>query len=256
MPITHLPLPMGRFYASVVHWDTFAATDVGRRRPRNEDAYLLLPEAGLFAVADGMGGHAAGDVASAMAIAAVAAFAGDAAVNASGLAEMVRTANRSIHNRSAAEPEKAGMGTTLTVLALAKGDNTFLLAHVGDSRAYLLRDGQLRQLTRDHTWVQMQVEAGLLSPQQARVHPRANVITRSLGVEAAVEPDLELGTLHDGDLLMLCSDGLTGMLDDSEIAGLMQVEHSLAQVAADLIDAANMRGGTDNITVVLIRAAA
>ena len=256
MPVTHLPLPAGRFYASVVHWDTFAATDIGRRRPQNEDGYLLLPEAGLFAVADGMGGHAAGEVASAMAIAAAAAFASDAAVTAPDLAEMVRAANRAIHARSAAEPDKTGMGTTLTVIALAKRDDTFLIAHVGDSRAYLFRGGRLQQLTRDHTWVQMQVDAGLLSPLQARVHPRANVITRSLGVEAAVEPDLERGALQDGDLLMLCSDGLTGMLEDDEIAGLMQIAGALPQLGADLIDAANMRGGTDNITVVLIRARA
>ena len=203
-----------------------------------------------------MGGHAAGEVASAMAIETIASLATGDVMSVEQLTEAVRRANLAINDRAAIEPEKHGMGTTLTVLTLSRTGLSYRIAHVGDSRAYLFRDDRLQQLTHDHTWVQLQVDAGLMSPQQARRHPRSNVITRSLGFDPAVEPDLETGDLRAGDLLLLCSDGLTGMLEDAEIAALMSTHADLHHLAGGLIDAANLHGGTDNITLLLIRISA
>jgi protein phosphatase len=205
-----------------------------------------------------MGGHAAGEVASAMAVELVcedypAGPVTDPGAARAALVDAIAAANIAIIERAEAEPEKNGMGTTLTALAFA-GDDA-VLAHVGDSRAYLLRNGSLAQLTTDHTWVQAQVTAGLLAAEQARFHPFANIITRALGtdLELAIET-LRLDTLP-GDLFLLCSDGLTGMLDDGQLRDLLTDERrTLAVRARRLVQAANRAGGVDNITVILARA--
>ena len=232
--------------------ESYAQTDVGRRRRNNEDHLFADPRRGVFAVADGMGGHAAGEVASEMAVAAVAA----AAADPDSLVQAVRAANTAILTRGTQERDKDGMGTTLTALALSVHERRFRIAHVGDSRAYLLRGGALEQLTVDHTWVQQRVDCGDLTPEQARTHPLSSVLTRSLGIDDAVEVDVVTGELRENDLFLLCSDGLTGMLADDELRAQLREERPLAETAGALVRAANDAGGTDNITVVLVRAAA
>ncbi|HXY73400.1 MAG TPA: Stp1/IreP family PP2C-type Ser/Thr phosphatase, partial [Actinomycetota bacterium] len=195
-------------------------TDVGRVRTRNEDSYLV--EEPLFAVADGMGGHRGGNVASALTIEAIREA--QPAWDPSGepLVEAVKRANRVVHERAAGDHNLRGMGTTVTVLQTS-GDAA-LIAHVGDSRAYLFRDGGLRQLTHDHTLVQQMVDEGKISQEEAGVHPARNIITRSLGVEEDVSVDEQRLDLRAGDRLLLCSDGLTGMLHDEEIGQLLRDE--------------------------------
>lgn len=233
-----------------------ARTDVGVVRSGNEDTYLMAAERGLFVVADGMGGHAAGEVASDMATRIVAeeyrpvrGMTDDEL-----MAQMVgaiRAANAAIFKRTLQEQDKRGMGTTATVLALLP--RRYLIGQVGDSRAYILRGGVLTQLTKDHSYVQEQVDAGRLSPEEARVHPYANVITRCVGSSGDVVPDLFLGTLEAGDLILLASDGLTGMLEDEDLREVMSGEDSLEEMVDRLISDANRRGGLDNITVILVR---
>jgi serine/threonine protein phosphatase PrpC len=233
-----------------------ARTDVGVVRSGNEDTYLMVSERGLFVVADGMGGHAAGEVASDMAARIVAeeyrpvrGMSDDEL-----MAQMVgaiRSANGAIFKRTIQEQDKRGMGTTATVLALLP--RRYLIGQVGDSRAYILRGGVLTQLTKDHSYVQEQVDAGRLSPEEARVHPYANVITRCVGSNGDVVPDLFLGTLEAGDLLLLASDGLTGMLEDEDLRVVMASGDSLETMVDRLIADANRRGGLDNITVVLVQ---
>ena len=230
-----------------------AITDVGLRRGSNEDSYLAEPATNVFAVADGMGGHAAGEVASAMAIEALRSAIGSAS-GADWLRDAVAAANHAIVQRSAAEADKRGMGTTLTALAMAPG--AYRIAHVGDSRAYLVRDHQLRQLTVDHTWVQREVERGALTPEQARVHPLSSVLTRSLGIDDPVEIDIVEGDVLPADLFLLCSDGLTGMVSDTDLRTMLVQDIPLDALARQLVEAANLRGGADNITAILIRAAA
>lgn len=235
-----------------MRWDAAARTDRGLRRARNEDAFALHADAGVYAVADGMGGHAAGDVASRIAVEtlerAVAAAPGAVPER---LADSVRDANRAIREHADANPETAEMGTTLTALALA--DAGFVIAHVGDSRCYRLREDALEQLTTDHTWVQAQVDAGILSPEQARHHPFGSVLLRSLGSADDVEVDTLSGPVRPGDLFLLCSDGLTGMVDDADLAAMLRQPIPLDALAEQLVEAANLRGGVDNITVVLAR---
>lgn len=233
-----------------------ARTDVGVVRSGNEDTYLMVSERGLFVVADGMGGHAAGEVASDMAARIVAeeyrpvrGMSDDEL-----MAQMVgaiRAANGAIFKRTIQEQDKRGMGTTVTVLALLP--RRYLIGQVGDSRAYILRGGVLSQLTKDHSYVQEQVDAGRLSPEEARVHPYANVITRCVGSNGDVVPDLFLGTLEAGDLLLLASDGLTGMLEDEDLRVVMSSGDALETMVDRLIADANRRGGLDNITVVLVQ---
>lgn len=233
-----------------------ARTDVGVVRSGNEDTYLMVSERGLFVVADGMGGHAAGEVASDMAARIVAeeyrpvrGMSDDEL-----MAQMVgamRAANGAIFKRTIQEQDKRGMGTTATVLALLP--RRYLIGQVGDSRAYILRGGVLTQITKDHSYVQEQVDAGRLSPEEARVHPYANVITRCVGSNGDVVPDLFLGTLEAGDLLLLASDGLTGMLEDEDLRTVMSSGDSLETMVDRLIADANRRGGLDNITVVLVQ---
>ncbi len=232
-----------------------AQTDVGRRRKGNEDCYALAPDLGLFLVADGMGGHAAGQVAS--------EIAAQASVNAlrtlvdasASLTEKLRiavaAANREIIEETVRKPELSGMGTTLVGL-LAVPDRIGL-AHVGDSRGYLVRDGQIRQLTHDHSLVAELVRREEISETAARGHPHRHVLTRALGVRRTVEADFaELGPAI-GDTFVLCSDGLTGHVQDDEIAETVAGEPDLEAAAARLVATANNRGGEDNITVVLIR---
>ena len=235
-----------------------ARTDVGRIRAGNEDS--LHAEAsesrGLFIVADGMGGHAAGEVASAMAVQIVAeGLASLQSIDEPGavdrMAAAVRAANRAIYSRTVSEAEKQGMGTTVSVLVLS--DSGYLIGQVGDSRIYLLRDGQLRQLTKDHSYVQEQVDAGYLTPEQARYHPYSNVITRCVGANETVEPDFFAGPVQAGDVYLVASDGLTGMVEDRRLHQLMSSRAAPARVVDALIAEANGRGGLDNITAILVQ---
>ena len=237
-----------------------ARTDVGRIRSGNEDSLYAdaTPTRGLFIVADGMGGHAAGEVASAMAVQIIArefdGTAPDAAEAPDRLARALREANRAIYERTTRETDKHGMGTTASVLTVADGG--YLIGQVGDSRVYRLRDGELEQLTRDHSYVQEQVDAGLLTPEQAKYHPYSNVITRCVGANASVEPDLFAGDVRPGDVFLLASDGLTGMVDDRRLKQLLASKANPARVVDALIAEANGRGGLDNITAVLVQVTA
>ncbi len=233
-----------------------ARTDVGVVRSGNEDSYMMASDRGLFVVADGMGGHAAGEVASEMATRIVAEeFRPVRGMTDDELmAQMVgaiRAANAAIFRRTLQEHDKRGMGTTATVLNLLP--RRYLLGQVGDSRAYLLRGTTLTQLTKDHSYVQEQVDAGRLTPEDARTHPYANVITRCVGSSGDVVPDLYFGTLEVGDLILLASDGLTGMLDDDDVAETMRSDLPLEEMVDKLIADANHRGGLDNITCVMVR---
>jgi serine/threonine protein phosphatase PrpC len=216
----------------------------------------MIPERAVFIVADGMGGHAAGEVASEMAVRIIADELGDTAglddVAASDrMRHAIRFANATIFERTLTEHDKRGMGTTATTLVL--DDRRYLIGQVGDSRAYLLRDGELVQLTKDHSYVQEQVDAGYLSPEDARTHPYSNVITRCVGANDDVAPDTYIGSLRPGDLFMLASDGLTGMIDDPQLHQLL-LSSPEPQVLADaLVTEANRVGGLDNITVIVVR---
>ena len=237
-------------------------SDVGRIRPLNEDYHrvwqfpLADGELTLLAVADGMGGAAAGEVASEMAVQIVlreikeVADVGDGSATKI-LGEALKLANRAIHDRTITEVDKQGMGTTASVLLLA--ENRYLIGQVGDSRVYLLRDGTLRQITKDHSFVQEQVDAGLLTPEQARVHPYSNVITRCVGAGMEVTPDIYFGNLQSGDLILLASDGLTGMLSDADIRERLSSGRDLHEICRSLVNDSNARGGIDNVTVVLLK---
>lgn len=232
-------------------------TDVGRMRGSNEDSLFAdaNTDRGLFIVADGMGGHAAGEVASAMAVDIIAReLPVDNAVDSAKLREAVaaalRHANDAIYRRTVEEVEKQGMGTTASVLFLT--DTKYVIGHIGDSRIYLMRNGAFQQLTKDHSYVQEQVDAGILTPEQARAHPYSNVITRCVGATAEVEPDIGEGEFREGDVFLLASDGLTAMLDDKRIEQVMQSPLSPSRLVAKLISEANARGGVDNITAIVV----
>jgi serine/threonine protein phosphatase PrpC len=227
-------------------------SDVGRQRSVNEDDLVVRPP--FFAVADGMGGARAGEVASAM---AADAFEGESDSGEPGeaqLARILREANRRIYKLAATDESHRGMGTTLTA-AKVHGDE-ISLAHVGDSRAYVLRDGKLEQLTSDHSLVAELERSGQLSPEAAEHHPQRSIITRALGPEPDVEVDTYTVTGRDGDVFLLCSDGLTSMISDEEVASILRSADSLEANAEALVLAANQSGGRDNITVVLFRLAA
>jgi protein phosphatase len=239
-----------------VHITCAGRTDVGIIRSGNEDNFLMVPDRGIFVVADGMGGHAAGEVASEMAVRYVARELGslkglgDDQV-ADRMRTAVRAANGAIFQRTLTEHDKRGMGTTVTSLVLY--DTRFLIGQVGDSRAYLHRDGNLIQLTKDHSYVQEQVDAGYLTPEQARSHPYSNVITRCVGANSDVMPDIYLGTVKAQDLFLLASDGLTGMLDDPQLADILSGDRMPQERVDALITEANRHGGLDNITAVIVR---
>lgn len=242
-----------------MRWESISVSDRGLIRPNNEDSALENLETGLFAVADGMGGHAAGEVASRMAVEALRA-ADDAGLDGDGdgvegLLLAFSTANGEIRRRSHAEPDKRGMGTTLTVLRFeSREEGTGAIVHIGDSRAYRLRDGRLEQLTKDHTWVQERVDAGVLTPEQARAHPYSSILTRVLGTDEPLAPDVVTVEARPGDLYLLCSDGLSGMVPDADLERILNESDDLGELADLLIQAAKAGGGFDNITAVLVRA--
>ncbi len=224
-------------------------TDTGRRRLGNEDVFVCDPP--VFAVADGMGGAPAGELASHLAAAALeeqaAGLRGEAA-----LAAVVREANDRVYRRAAADPSAAGMGTTITIAVVDEAAGTLAIGHVGDSRAYRLRAGSVDQLTSDHSLVAELVRSGRLTPEEAEKHPHRAVITRSVGTEQAVEADTITLEMVEGDVYLLCSDGLTDMVSDDVIQALGVASGGDPDAfASTLIDAANAGGGDDNITVVV-----
>jgi protein phosphatase len=232
-------------------WRFAAATDVGLVREVNEDAIATGER--LAVIADGMGGHAAGEVASAIAVGAIEeTFASDP--SESGLIRAFAEANRRIVADAIAHPERHGMGTTVVAAALVEdaGDLVPVIVNVGDSRAYQLRDGAMRQLTLDHSVAEEWVRQGRLTPEEAAVHPRRHQITRTLGLEDAVEADVFAVDIHQGDRLLLCSDGLSNELSDEEIADLASEPHDLDSAVSELVELANRRGGRDNISVVVL----
>jgi len=244
------------------------ATDPGKIRANNEDAYLVQDELGLYVVADGIGGHAGGEVASRFAVETIAAALPDLlgeknrtppqGLSAEGDPEIAALraalvlANRKIRRERELQPKLADMGTTLTGL-LAKRGRAFLM-HIGDSRAYLLRSGELRQLTNDHSLVAEQVQAGALTLEQARRSPYRHVITRALGIHEEILTDTGMQNLKKDDIFLLCTDGLTEMVNDQEIATSL-AKSSPQDAVRELVDKANRAGGVDNITVVVIRIA-
>ena len=243
----------------------FGLTDVGKKRKHNEDAYLLDSERGLFVVADGMGGHAAGEVASRITVESIQEFIsateegqdaswpfgfGGRAAEGNRLTAAVERANEKVMRAVQSRPELKGMGTTV-VAALFDNDRATLV-HVGDSRAYLFRDGELRRLTDDHSWVQEQVNAGILSEDEAKSHPLKNVVTRALGGSPHVSVDLIEVPVHAGDRFLLCSDGLTGMVGDEEIHERFRSGEAAPAAVKKLVEMANERGGVDNITAIIV----
>jgi PPM family protein phosphatase len=228
-------------------------TDTGRQRQANEDSYYA--KAPLFAVADGMGGAQAGEVASRIAAGAFEHGARDDDASAEGqLEEIAQKANRQIHRLAQEDSSRAGMGTTLTAAMLR--DDEVALGHVGDSRAYLLRDGELKRLTKDHSLVEELRRQGRLTEEQAEEHPQRSIITRALGPEPSVNVDTMTFPARDGDVFLLCSDGLTTMVSDDQIRDILVNSRSLRSAVNKLVDAANRGGGRDNITAVAFRVAA
>jgi serine/threonine protein phosphatase PrpC len=227
------------------HWE---GTDLGRQRQGNEDN--LFVQVPLFVVADGMGGAQAGEVASEMAVRSFGSGLPDGAP-AEALVRVVEQANREIHDRSRSDEKTRGMGTTVT--AAYVGESEVTIAHVGDSRAYVLRDGELIRLTRDHSLVEELVARGKLTEEQAEMHPQRSVITRALGSEPDVEVDVHVYQARGGDLFMLNSDGLTSMVPEARVKPIIENATSLGDAGRELIAAANEAGGRDNITVILFR---
>ena len=222
-------------------------TDTGRKRRRNEDAYVCEPP--LFAVADGMGGAQAGEVASGLAAAALREDDETTLAGQDRVVSLIQEANRRVYQRSSEDAAASGMGTTMTVALVGDGDVT--IGHVGDSRAYRVRDGGLDQLTNDHSLVAELVRTGKLSPEEAEIHPQRSVITRALGTDPNVDIDSFTVRAEDGDLFLLCSDGLTSMVDDETILGIVEQNRAdLEATVRALVNAANRSGGEDNITVV------
>jgi PPM family protein phosphatase len=230
--------------------DSAGITETGRVRRTNEDSYLMRGT--LFMVADGMGGAAAGELASAICAEAFAEIdlirnGGDTA-----LRDAIRTANRRIVERATSDPSAAGMGTTVTA-ALVGDDGRVVIANVGDSRAYLLRDGSLRRLSEDHSVVAELIASGQISEDEAEHHPQRSVITRVLGAESSVQVDIFWLDAAEGDTLLLCSDGLTTMVAEARIAELLAADGDCETIAQSLVDAALAAGGEDNVTAVLCR---
>lgn len=229
--------------------ETGVRTDVGRVRKGNEDSYLM--DEPLFGIADGMGGHAAGEVASSTAVEALSS--GAARVNPEdpeSLVALIKEANRAIFEKATKDDSLHGMGTTCTLVLIDA--SKVHLAHVGDSRAYLLRDDDLSRLSEDHTLVGRMVREGQLTEEEAAKHPQRSMITRSLGIDPDVRVDLRSFDVRDGDRIMLCSDGLTSMVDEDTIKRVLQQKKGLQAAADELVDLANEAGGEDNITVVVL----
>ena len=223
------------------------ASDTGKKRRRNEDSYVVAPP--LFAVADGMGGAQAGEVASKLAAAALEDTDSGSSSGQERVIALIQEANRRVYLRANTDPATSGMGTTMTV-ALVEGQ-VVTIGHVGDSRAYLVRAGRLEQLTEDHSLVNELLKSGKLSPQEAETHPQRSVITRAVGTDPDVDVDAFTVDALEGDVFLLCSDGLTDMVDDEGILDLVERYHDdLDRVAKSLVSAANRGGGEDNITVI------
>jgi len=249
--------------------DAYGLTDVGKKRKHNEDAYALDESEGLFIVADGMGGHAAGEVAAKITVETIGEFIAatrqkeeatwpfkynhELHFNSNRLAIAIEKANERVMSAVAAQPWLKGMGTT--VVAGLLNEKILSLAHVGDSRAYLYRAGELTRLTDDHSWVHEQVSAGILTEEEAKTHPLKNVVTRALGGGPSVAPDLREMEFSRGDAFLFCSDGLTTMLSDEEIRDSIAADETRTAEALcqGLVDLANDKGGVDNITVVYVR---
>ncbi|MFN2389175.1 MAG: Stp1/IreP family PP2C-type Ser/Thr phosphatase [Actinomycetota bacterium] len=225
-----------------------AKTDVGKHRRGNEDAYLV--QSPLFGVADGMGGHLAGDVASATAIGVISDGSRAGSLEPDTLKTLLQQANSEIWSKASSDPSLSGMGTTCTLLVIEDGNAH--LAHVGDSRAYLLRGGTLEQMSEDHTLVARMVREGRIRSDEAQHHPQRNVITRALGVDEQVEVDVLSFELEAGDRIILCSDGLTSMVENDAIRDALASTDDPQEAAEALVDAANAAGGEDNITVVVV----
>jgi protein phosphatase len=245
-----------------MNYEFFAQTDTGRMRGNNEDSVMFNAEVGLAILADGMGGYNAGEVASSMATAYIGAdmgqwlqTAGRQAVSRDvrrALETSAERANRAIFNASLASPQYSGMGTTLVVSVFLP--DRLLVGHVGDSRCYRWRSGGLAQITRDHSLLQEQLDAGLITPAQAATASHRNLVTRAVGVEETVLLEITEHPVESGDLFLLCSDGLSDMLTDASIASILLEGGSLAEQAGRLVDSANAQGGRDNISVLLVKA--
>ena len=255
-----------REHSSAMRLEATAWTDPGPVRDNNEDAFLVDDESGLFIVADGMGGHAAGEVASAIAVEVVAEVLlggndpeetalmvptddGNDVVRER-LRYCMNQASMQIRKKAIAEPLYAGMGTTLVVLLIE--EDAAYLSHVGDSRIYLFRDGKLQRLTRDHTVVQQEIDAGRLTPELARLVPHKNILTQSVGYHGPVEPDTCYRVIRPGDIFLLCSDGLTDPLDDEALETIFR-EQDTDDLAAYLVERAIAEGTQDNTTVVVVQ---
>lgn len=250
------------------HLHMTGKTDAGMVRDHNEDCFHVVPESGIAILADGMGGHLAGEVASAMAVDRVThylmnAFAtshtarssaeNDASFESATLVEAIEDANAAIYAASVNRPEQSGMGTT--IVAVVFHDNTLTVAHVGDSRLYRYRQGQLSTVTEDHSMVQELLRRGLMTPDEARTSLNRNLVTRALGIDPQVQVDVQEQQVEDGDIYLLCSDGLNDVLTDDEIAAVLaQHPDNLETATRQLIDNVNANGGPDNVTIVLVHA--
>lgn len=238
--------------------EAYGMTDVGRQRSRNEDSFAIITERYLYLVADGMGGHGNGHIASRIVVEEVSDFVrggdpgtvSDVEAATGRLREAVQSAQAKLRSAVRADESLVGMGTTL-VGVIVVGEAA-VVAHVGDSRAYRLRAGRLERLTRDHSWVDEQVAAGYLSEEQARTHPLKSVVTRALSGENGVEVDARVLALEEGDRYLICSDGLSNMLSDGDIHRQLETDGPLEATCQALVGEANARGGLDNITVVVL----
>jgi protein phosphatase len=234
--------------------NTVGVTDVGLRRSHNEDDYVIMQDQRVVAVADGMGGAAAGEVASGIFVSTVREFFTaqdlDSEETASQAVQQVfSVANERMIGHVDRNPSDAGMGCTAELLTFTEG--RYIIGHVGDSRIYLFRNGELRQLTKDHSLVQMQLDSGMITAEEALVHPKKNVVLRAVGIERDFSLDLLRGNSFTGDLFLLCSDGLTDMIGDDAVVAVLLASLSLDQKAEQLVESAKNAGGKDNITVVL-----
>ena len=238
----------------MIKLDMTGLSDVGLRRSNNEDAYVIMPEQRVVAVADGMGGAAAGEVASSIFVTVVQeCFTASAMTSEDDAYHRVQqvfsVANSRMVEHVTQNPHNSGMGCTAELLTFAGG--RYIIGHVGDSRTYLFRNGILRQLTKDHSLVQMQLDDGIINAEAARVHPKKNIVLRAVGIDKDISLDILRGNLLLDDLFILCSDGLTDMIEDTEMVTILLAPVTLVQKVEKLVESAKKAGGKDNITVVL-----
>jgi len=243
-------------------WVGIGRSDIGLVRSMNQDAFVTMDHLGFWAVADGMGGHAGGEVAAQSAIATAAARAELSAgllrerrcTPDDFLQDVMTQAHNTVLDRARLEPRLSQMGTTLvTLLITSDATPTAHFAHVGDSRGYLFRDGRLRLLTRDHTLIETYLARGTITPAEAKTHPERHVLTKAIGIAHSAEHDYSAHPLIPSDILLLCSDGLTKMLDDADIAGILaQAQGDPRRICDRLVDTSLSRGGTDNVTIVVV----